>query len=125
MILLPQCIVSSYSIIVLLYSIFYTISMQICGYDAFVIALSSFTCYNTVSYYDTCLIFFACIKCMIQLMILALWLSLHIFHCADTSESTQQSMLLIFRRRDCTYTNHDGFLLPTRHPTNQRTNSVI
>jgi hypothetical protein len=35
---------------------FYTISMQICGYHAFVIALSSFTCYDTVSYYDTTLI---------------------------------------------------------------------
>jgi hypothetical protein len=35
---------------------FYRISMQICGYDAFVITLSSFTCYDTVSYYDTILI---------------------------------------------------------------------
>jgi hypothetical protein len=35
---------------------FYRISMQICGYDAFVIALFSFTCYDTVSYYDTSLI---------------------------------------------------------------------
>jgi hypothetical protein len=30
--------------------------MQICGYDAFVIALSSFTCYAIVSYYDTSII---------------------------------------------------------------------
>jgi hypothetical protein len=30
--------------------------MQICGYDAFVIALFSFTCYDTVSYYDISLI---------------------------------------------------------------------
>jgi hypothetical protein len=36
---------------------FYKISMQICEYDVFIIALFSFICYNTVSYYDTSLIF--------------------------------------------------------------------
>jgi hypothetical protein len=35
---------------------FYIISMEICEYDAFAIAFSSFTCYDTVSYYDTSLI---------------------------------------------------------------------
>jgi hypothetical protein len=34
---------------------FYRISMQLCGYDVFVIALSNFMCYDTVSYYDTSL----------------------------------------------------------------------
>jgi hypothetical protein len=34
---------------------FFRISMQIYGYDVFGIALSSFTCYDTVSYYDTSL----------------------------------------------------------------------
>jgi hypothetical protein len=88
MILLPQCIVSSCIIIVLLYLMFYRISMQICGYDTFVIVLSSFTCYDIVSYHimilvlslssliDTLYQLFAYMKCMIQLMILALWLAL-------------------------------------------------
>jgi hypothetical protein len=35
---------------------FYRISMQICGYDAFIIALSNFSCYHILSYYDTSLI---------------------------------------------------------------------
>jgi hypothetical protein len=35
---------------------FYKILMQIYGYDLFFIALSSFTCYDDVSYYETSLI---------------------------------------------------------------------
>jgi hypothetical protein len=40
-------------IIVSLYLILYRISMQIRGHDVFAIKLSSFTCYDIVSYYDT------------------------------------------------------------------------
>jgi hypothetical protein len=82
MILLLQCIVSFYSIIILLYLMFYRVSMQICGYDAFVIVFFSFTC--MILYHIMILVsslslsidpLYQLFTCMIQLIILALWLA--------------------------------------------------
>jgi hypothetical protein len=46
-----------HSIITLPYYVFCRISMQMCVYDVFTIKFSSFTCYDTVSYFDTTLIY--------------------------------------------------------------------
>jgi hypothetical protein len=70
---------------------FYRISIQICGYNAFVIALSSLCAmilYHIMilvsslsSLIDAPYQLFTCIKYIIQLMILSLWLALAIeFH---------------------------------------------
>jgi hypothetical protein len=56
---------SIYSIIVISYLMFCRISMQMCVYDVFAIRLSSFACYNTVSYYDTTLTSFFINYCAI------------------------------------------------------------
>jgi hypothetical protein len=56
MILVYDTTLTMHSIIVLLYLLFYRISMQICVQDIFVTNFSRLTCYDTVSWYDTTLI---------------------------------------------------------------------
>jgi hypothetical protein len=46
-----QCIVSSSSIVLISYLIFYIVSMQIYVHDVFDIRLFFFACYHTISYY--------------------------------------------------------------------------